>query len=210
MLITFEGGEGAGKSTQARLLALRLSATPMEVISVAEPGGTPLCEYLRAWLKTGTETLSAEAELLLFAAARAELVHSVVKPSLSRGAVVIIDRFADSTTAYQGAGRRLPPPTVRAANRTATKGVVPDLTVLLDASTSETLMRASKRPGSLNDRFETENEYFHRRVRSAFRRLAKQHPERWIVLDALESVDVIAGRVWTEVQSRLHEKDFAN
>jgi dTMP kinase len=201
LFITFEGGEGAGKSTQANLLVERLRAVGETVVALREPGGTPLGDYLRDWLKASDRPLTAEAELLLFVAARAELVRSLIIPALAAEQAVVLDRYADSTTAYQGYGRGLPLRQVTSANALATGGLSPGLTVLLDAPPEATLQRALSRTGEDGERrFEDEAPAFHRRVRAGFLRLAKRSPERWLVLDAMESEATIHARVWKRVQ----------
>ena len=204
LFITFEGGEGTGKSTQARLLVDRLSAQGRPVVGLREPGGTPLGDYLRGWLKSADRPLTAEAELLLFVASRAELVRTVIVPALEAGTTVVLDRYADSTTAYQGHGRRLPLRMVRAANQLATEGLTPDLTVLLDAPPAAALGRVSV-PAAGDDgrRFEEADAGFHRRVRLGFRRLARRSPGRWLVLDALAPVETIHAWVWERVEGLL-------
>jgi dTMP kinase len=205
LLVSFEGGEGAGKSTQVLLAAERVRAAGRECLTLREPGGTPFGEHLRAYLKAADEPLSPEAELLAFAAARAELVRSVIAPALARGAVVLTDRFADSTTVYQGTGRGLPSALVRAANELATGGLIPRLTVLLDAPPEALLARAAERDGAGSpSRFEDEPVDFHRRVRAGFLRLAKREPQRFCVVDALESVEKVHRAAWRRILPLLH------
>ncbi len=202
--ITFEGGEGVGKTTQARLLVGRLEAAGHPALSLREPGGTPLGDYLREWLKSTHEPPTPEAELYLFVAARSELVRAVIRPALDAGTTVVLDRYADSTTVYQGDGRGLPMEHVNAVNEVATDGLVPHLTFLLDAAPAVALARAAQRgdqDGQL--RFEHEDEAFHQRVRDGFLRLAERSPERWAVLDATESVDAVSEQVWMRVVTLL-------
>ena len=195
LLITFEGGEGAGKSTQSELLALWLEAGGWRVLRLREPGGTPLGEELRQILLHRRQTLSAETELLLFLAARAELSRSVIAPALAAGSIVICDRFTDSTLAYQGYGRGQDRDFVVAANRWATGGLVPDLTLLLDLPVETGLARKTGE----TDAFQLEAHDFHERVRAGYLDLARAEPARWLVLDAsLEPQTLhraIAGRV---------------
>jgi dTMP kinase len=201
VFITLEGGEGAGKSTQAQLLTRRIQAAGMLVVGLREPGGTPLGDYLRDWLKSSREPLTAEAELLLFTAARAELVRTTVRPALEEGRHVVLDRYADSTTAYQGSGRRLPMRLVNAANRLATGGLVPRMTILLDAPPELTMARANDREGEAGTRrFENADLAFHRRVRASFRRLARRSPERWLMLDALAPIEATHAAIWARVE----------
>ncbi len=225
--VTFEGGEGVGKSTQVGRLAERLREAGREVVTVREPGGTRLGEEVRRWVR-GVD-LSRETELLLFTAARAELVATAIRPSLERGAVVIADRFADSTTAYQGYARGIDLDVVRAVNAAATSGLVPDLTLLLDLPAEDGLERAGvtksrasgkKAVGQLGfsmaedpaapgreeeqgSRFEQESLAFHRKVRSGFLKLAKESPDRILVIDASKGADAVSEAVWAGVSARL-------
>ncbi len=201
LFITFEGGEGVGKSTQARMLHDRLAGEGRRVLGLREPGGTPLGDYLREWLKAADAPLGAEAELFLFTAARAELVHQVIQPALEDGLTVVLDRYADSTTVYQGDARGLPEAAVRAANDLATGGLTPDLTILLDAPPAIALRRAANRSApEEGERFEQESAAFHDLVRAGFQRLAERSPQRWLVLDAQLSVDEVAVQVWERVE----------
>ena len=199
--ITLEGGEGVGKTTHASLLAKRLEADGHPVVELREPGGTPLGDYLREWLKSTDRPLTDEAELLLFTAARAELVRTVIRPALKQGTIVVLDRYVDSTTVYQGYGRRLPMAQVRAANQLATGGLMPDLTILLDAPLVETLRRAGRREDLGDRRFEGQDVLFHRRVRAGFRRLAKRFPERWEIVDTSASAERAHEQIWLRVRS---------
>ena len=200
LFITFEGGEGVGKTTHVGLLVDRLKANGYAAIALREPGGTPLGDYLRDWLKSTDLPLTSEAELLLFTAARAELVRRVIKPTLDEGTIVVLDRYSDSTTAYQGYGRRLPMAQVRAANQLATGGLVPDLTILLEGLLEETLRRADQRVNLRDRRFEDEEKGFHRRVQSGFRRIASRNRSRWEVVDTSKSIEEAHGRIWSRVQ----------
>ena len=214
MLITFEGGDGSGKSTQADLLRRRLSEDGFPVLLVHEPGGTPLGESIRRLVKSQSmskrESLSPISELFLFLAARAQLVTSVIKPALSRpGAVVICDRYMDSTTAYQGYGRRLGVGMVRSANEVAIDGVVPDLTFFLDLPPAVAERRAgaqSRLEGTTVDsvprlepegmrRFEEETAAFHKRVYDGYVKMAAGERRRWRRIDATKSEHDIAGEV---------------
>jgi dTMP kinase len=214
LFISFEGGEGSGKSTQARRLHDRLAAQGHGVTLVREPGGTELGEYLRRWLKTRNRPLTHQAELFLFVAARSEVVRRVIRPALAAGKVVITDRYADSTTAYQGYGRCLSKRVVRSANKMATGGLWPSLTVLLDAPPELALARAQvqasfdvsgqiDRAGRAQEsgqrRFEDASAAFHQRVRAGFLALAAQEPRRWLVLDASQPEQTLAGRIWKRV-----------
>lgn len=179
-LIVFEGAEGAGKTTQIRLLAERLTATRISCTTVREPGGTPVGDAIRGILLHADEEITASTEALLFMASRAELIARGIMPSLDAGKVVLVDRFFLSTYAYQIFGRGLPEPEIRAANRLATAGLVPDLTLLLDVPASEGLGRADAR--GARDRMERSGDDFHQRVTNAFRQFADpawqhSHPE---------------------------------
>jgi dTMP kinase len=194
--ISIEGGEGVGKSTQARLLAKRLRASGSTVVEVLEPGGTPTGDRIREILLEPSVTISARAELLLYEAARAELTTTVIVPALGRGETVVCDRFFDSSTAYQGYGRRLGPEAVGELNLVATGGIRPDLTILLDLETDEALRRAT-RGGS--DRIEAESLGFHRAVIEGFDEIAAAEPQRIVRVDASGSVEGVAARVWEAV-----------
>ena len=220
--MSFEGGEGAGKSKQAEVLVARLKEAGVQVLPVHEPGMTRLGEYLRSRLKSESqESISPTAEMFMFAAARAELVASILKSALQQeDLVVVADRYADSTTAYQGYGRRLRLKELDTINHLATQGIMPDVTFLLDCPPEYGLNRtgqaqASMAPGSespveggrIDDpgtrRFEEEPIEFHRRVRDGYLKLAKEEPERWQVLDATRPVEEIAEVVWSRVQAEL-------
>jgi len=179
-LIVFEGVEGAGKTTQIRRLAERLAVIGVPCVAVREPGGTPVGDAIREILLDREWDITAPGEALLFMASRAELIAGVVRPSLAEGKVVLLDRFFLSTYAYQIAGRGLPEAEVRAANRLATGGLVPDLTLLLDVPATAGLARADARGG--RDRMEKSGEKFHDLVGNAFREFADRkwqdsHPE---------------------------------
>src|SRR5215472_10425012 len=181
LLLAFEGGEGAGKTTQARLLAIWLRENGYDVLATQEPGATKVGMRLRALLLDTMHTgLSPWAEVMMYAADRAEHVASVIEPALARGTIVVTDRYLDSSLAYQGGGRRLPISAVKQVNDLATGGLTPDLTFLLDLSPSEGLGRRT----SSADRLESEPLEFHERVRSTFHALAESDPNRYMVLDA--------------------------
>lgn len=203
LFITFEGGEGTGKTTQVELLVDRLRQTGQKVLALREPGGTPLGDYLRTWLKAGDRPLTPETELLLFASARSELVRTVIKPALASGTHVVLDRYADSTTVYQGYGRGLPMVQVRAANYLASAGLMPDITFLLDAPLKLALSRAKNRAENEGQRFEDETLAFHRRIKAGFRRLARRSPDRWATINAAEKVDLMHETIWGRVQVML-------
>jgi len=179
-LIVLEGAEGAGKTTQIRLLAERLTTAGIQCVAVREPGGTPVGDDIREILLQPEQEITAATEALLFMASRAELVNREILPSLQKGMVVLVDRFFLSTYAYQIFGRGLPEPEIRAANRLATGGLVPDLTLLFDLPAAEGLARADSR--GARDRMERADDAFHQRVGNAFREFAKtswqhSHPE---------------------------------
>jgi dTMP kinase len=184
LFVAFEGGEGAGKSTQCRLLASWLGERGYEVVTTREPGATPIGRQLRELLlDPDNGELSPRAEALLYAADRAQHVAEVIRPALARGAIVVTDRYVDSSLAYQGAGRALATGEIERLSQFATSGLKPDVTVLLDVQVVEGLKRTSKRD-ELPDRLEAESAEFHDRVRAAFRELADAAPERYLVVDA--------------------------
>jgi dTMP kinase len=207
--ISFEGGEGAGKSTQIDLLAKRLTAAGHRVIVTREPGGTPLGESIRHLLKHAPENrdMAAETELLLFLASRAELVRKVIVPALNEGQWVLSDRFLDSTTVYQGLGRRLPAEIVERVNAFAVGPHLPGLTLVLDLDPQETRRRlqARAKTGKLKfDRLEAEPADFHERVRQGYLALAHAHPDRVRLVPAAGPVDNVSEMVWREVATTFH------
>ena len=211
-LIVFEGPEGAGKTTQIKRLAERLSSSGIDCLAVREPGGTPVGDAIREILLDREWELTNAAEALLFMASRAELTERELRPSLARGTVVLLDRFFLSTYAYQVAGRGLPEEEVRAANRLATGALVPDLTLLLDIPVSEGLARADARGD--RDRMEKSSSEFHDRVGAAFRKFADKswqasHPECGPIslIDGTGDENAIFGRV-TGVLSKAFPKHF--
>ncbi len=204
LFITFEGGEGSGKSVQARALYRRLYQMAVPVILTHEPGVTALGRKIARWLKWGKDLgISPLAELMLFNASRAQLVDEIIKPNLQSGKAVICDRYADSTTAYQSHGRRLNVDMVKAVNEAAVQEVRPDLTVLLDLPVEAGLARKEDRK---QDRFEQEDIAFHRRVRRGYLALAEAEPDRWLVVDAEKSKEEIAGIIWDRVRKLLSKK----
>ena len=201
--ITFEGGEGAGKSTQVRILAERLRGAGREVVATREPGGSDGAEAVRALLVTGDpDRWSAISETLLMYAARRDHLERTIRPALERGAWVICDRFADSTRAYQGAGGQAPQGLVAALETFVLEDTRPDLTLILDLPVATGLARAGLRGGA-EARFEAKGEAFHQRLREAFLQIAKDEPERCAVLDAAEGPDQVSAAVWTAVAARL-------
>lgn len=199
-LVAFEGVEGAGKSTQLRLLERELAGLGFEVVVTREPGGTPLGERVRELLlDPASAGMHPRAEALLFAAARAQLVEQVIRPAIERGVVVLCDRYLHSSLAYQGAARGLGVEAVAAINRWGTGGLLPDVVVLLDLDPSVGLARRS---GS-RDRIEDQELEFHRAVGRAFRDLAEADPDRFVVVDARLPVPQVADRVRAAVLARL-------
>lgn len=200
-LITLEGGEGTGKSTQAARLAARLRAAGARVLETREPGGTDLGEAVRRLVKQAWPAgMCSEAELFLMAAGRAQLMRERLLPHLASGGVVVCDRFADSTTVYQGRVRGLDPATVAAVNALATAGRRPDLTLLLDLPAETGLTRASRRPAEAGgDRFEAESLAFHQAVRDGYLAIARQEPDRVRVVPATGTPDAVEARLWAEV-----------
>ncbi len=197
IFITLEGGDGAGKTTQAELLQEWFAARGREVVRTREPGGTPLGAEIRRLLLHGGDEIGAvdpRAEALLYAADRAQHVAAVVRPALARGAAVVQDRYIDSSLAYQGAGRVLDVGEVRALSEWAVEGLWPHLTVLLDLPTAAAAERRRARGGA-SDRLEAEAEAFHDAVRSGFLALAAAEPERFLVLDATAPVDELHERI---------------
>lgn len=205
VFVTFEGGDGAGKSTHIRYVANELRRAGREVVCLREPGGTGIGESLRAMvLDPDNGEISSEAELLMYEAARAQLVREVIRPALERGAVVLCDRFSDSTIAYQAYGRGLPLDFVRRANAFATGGIVPDRTILLVlGSTRKSLARATG--AGAGDRMEQAGEVFHSRVNRAFLKLAKRNPKRIRIVRSSSSRKATAAAVAAELADILPE-----
>lgn len=213
MFISIEGPEGAGKTTLSAELGRRLAAAGRTVHLTFEPGGTALGREVRRIVRFGivggreaepTAPLDPRAEALLFLAARAQLVSEVLRPRLLAGEVVVCDRYADSTLAYQCHGRGLSLELVRGALELATEGLWPDVTILLDLDPAVGLTRnQGKVPGVPVDRFEIENLEFHARVRDGYLALARSEPARWVVLDAERPIPDVAERAWEAVRLRL-------
>jgi dTMP kinase len=196
LFITFEGGEGCGKSTQSRLLLKKLEQQNVPVVLTHEPGGTALGNELRKTLKRKRDSsISPQAELFLLAASRAQLVAEVIRPALEEGKVVICDRFTHSTMVYQGYGRGLDFTAIKMVNNMATRHLNPDLIILLDISPEQGLARKQ----SLKDRFELEDLSFHRRVREGYLKMAAAEPDRWLVIDASLPKGKIAETIWDRV-----------
>jgi dTMP kinase len=205
--ITFEGGEGCGKSTQVARLADYLRAQGREVVLTREPGGTRLAESIRALLKEEREDPpTTRSELLLFLAARAQLVETVIAPALAAGTWVLSDRFSYSTFAYQGYGRGLPLETLRLVNAFACEALVPDLTLFLDLDPADAAVRLRRREAATAttaDRIECAGDAFHARLREGFRHLAAAEPARIVTLEAAGTPDDVWARVWAAVDGRL-------
>jgi dTMP kinase len=196
LFITFEGGEGCGKSTQSRLLLKRLEQQNIPVVLTHEPGGTALSNEIRKALKRKRDSLvSPQVELFLLAASRAQLVAEVIRPALQEGKVVICDRFTHSTLVYQGYGRGLDLAVIKMVNNMATGKLTPDLIILLDISPEQGLARKQ----SLKDRFELEDLSFHRRIREGYLKMAEAEPDHWLVIDASLPKGKVAGIVWDRV-----------
>lgn len=214
LFIVFEGGEGAGKSTQARTLSRRLSREGYQVVTTHEPGGTPLGEAVRRWLKT-RPGLTPTTELMLFTAARAQLLETVISPALNSGQIVVCDRFIASTVAYQGYGRGLDLELINLLNKAATQDLLPDLTVFLDVEVESGLARKKGRPGGQTgerDTFESETLEFHRRVREGYLELASSEPPAfsgkagWLVIDGTLPRDTIASQIRGKVRQLLDDR----
>src|SRR6516164_2501247 len=204
-LITFEGGEGTGKSTHSTLLADRLKSVGIGVVLTREPGGSPGAEVIRHVLLSGVaKPLGIEAETLLFAAARGDHVRNTIEPALAQGMWVISDRFIDSTRVYQGTLGHLDPLFIRALERVTVGEFKPDLTFVLDVPAEVGLARASKRRGEqAADRFEAESLAMHQQLREAYRLLAAAEPARCILIDAMLPKAAVAERIWKAVNERL-------
>jgi dTMP kinase len=203
--ITFEGGEGTGKSTQAALLAQRLRSMGVGVVLTREPGGSPGAEIIRHVLLSGAaKSLGPDGEAILFAAARDDHVRSTIEPALSRGRWVVSDRFADSTNVYQGTLGHVDPLLLRGLHRVTVGKLKPDLTFILDVPAEVGLERATKRRGEAGaDRFEGEALEFHERLRDAYLHLAAGEPDRCVLIDARDPQAAVATRIWDTVAKRL-------
>jgi dTMP kinase len=206
LFITFEGSEGCGKSTQIGRLAARLRDQQREVVQLREPGGTPIGESIRNLLQydATASAMAPEAELLLFAASRAQLVREVIRPALQRGAVVLCDRFLDSTTVYQGVARALSWNDVAAINDFAIGGTLPDLTLLLDLDAAEGRRRAAVRKGPV-DRMEQEGQDFYEAVRRGYLELAQDDPHRFAIIDASANEEIVERAITAVLQERFQE-----
>ena len=200
LLVTFEGGEGSGKSTQIEKLADFLRDQGWEVVTAREPGTTRVGEGVRdVLLRTAPDDLAPESELALFLAARAQLVAEIVRPALAAGTIVLLDRFGDSSVAYQGYGRGLDPERVAALNAFFTAGLEPNLTVLIDVPVEASKERAKDLP----DRIERAGDAFHRRVREGYRQIAMNESERFVVLNGRDSIETVQSAIRDLVRDAL-------
>lgn len=227
LFISFEGGEATGKSAQAERLHKRLQQLSYRSFSLREPGGTPLGDHLRPLIK-GDASLTPTTELFLFSAARSQLVFSRIEPELQKGAIVIVDRYVDSTTVYQGYGYegakgRPTLDQIQAINLIATREIMPDLTILLDMDPEQALPRRTPRlpldagqdSQSVEPRyyeegqskFEIKNMAFHKKVREGYLKLARRNPERWMVVDASQPADEIELLIWKRVQAAITDME---
>ena len=202
--ITFEGGEGAGKSTQLKRLVARLQTAGREVVATREPGGSSGAESIRELvLKGAADRWSPVTETLLMYAARRDHIERVIRPGLERGAWVVCDRFADSTRAYQGGAGDVAPQLIAAMETHILEATRPDLTLIFDLPVDIGLQRAHERAGS-EMRFESKGVAFHERLRAAFLEIARAEPERCAIIDACGTLDEVAAQVWAAVAGRLH------
>jgi len=201
LLVSLEGIDGCGKSTQIELLQNKLNQSGISFVSIREPGGTAVGEGIRQVLLQSSYSLTSEAELLLYMAARAELSRQIIIPSLMEGKVVLCDRFTDSTFAYQGYGAGLDLQWIRQLNHKATGGRLPDLTFLLDLSVQE----AAARRGDNLDRMEKKNFHYHGRVQRGYLEIARQEPERVVVVDAKVSKEKLCGYIWQKLFPHLRK-----
>ncbi|MDX2109781.1 MAG: dTMP kinase [Verrucomicrobiota bacterium] len=204
-LITFEGSEGSGKSTQVTRIAQRFKNADYSVVVTREPGGTDIGEQVRHILMHASESekMTPETELLLFAASRAQLVREVIHPALTAGKIVLCDRFLDSTTVYQGVGRRLAAEPVHIINNFAIGNVIPDVTVIVDIPAEVGFERIKHRHNDLPDRMEAENIEFYRKVREGYLMLAKAMPSRFIIVDGTPHVDQVEETIWKKLRERV-------
>ncbi|XUM21153.1 dTMP kinase [Bradyrhizobium oligotrophicum S58] len=203
--VTFEGGEGAGKSTQIKMLADHLQKEGVRVVLTREPGGSPGAEIIRHLVLSGMgKLLGPEAETLLFAAARDDHVRNVILPALSQGSWVLCDRFFDSTRAYQGSQGKVAPDVLNAMQRVTIGDLKPDLTLILDVPVEIGLKRAGARRGAgTPDRFEGEDIKFHKGLREAFHKIAAEDPRRCVLIDATANAETVSQLVWDAVRERL-------
>ena len=210
LFITFEGSEGCGKSTQIRRLAERLNQAGIPLLLTREPGGTPIGEEIRHLLQfsKANAAMKPETELLLFTASRAQIVRELIEPALAAGTIVIADRFMDSTTVYQGVARRIDPAAVGFVNAFAVGNCRPDITLVLDLDgpAARERMQLRETPCGQIDRMEQEPPEFYEKVRNGYLRLAKEEPERFRVIDASGSIEVIEAEIWNHLEARLEDQ----
>jgi dTMP kinase len=204
-LISFEGSEGSGKTSQIARLAERLQKLKRDVVTVREPGGTEIGEQIRNIIVHNSkgDEMCPETELLLFAAARAQLVREVIAPALMRGSIVLSDRYLDSSTVYQGIGRNLAADPVNQINRFAVGNVMPDLTIVIDVPTKVGLARIHQRASDLPDRMERENIDFYDKIREGYLVLAKGMPGRFVVVDGSSDAAATEKKIWEAVKTRI-------
>ncbi len=204
-LISFEGSEGSGKSTQMARLAKDLQAAGRSVLTTREPGGTEIGEQIRNIIVHNLkgDEMTPETELLLFAASRAQHVRELIAPNLTKGVIVLCDRYLDSSTVYQGVARNLAADPVSQINRFAVGNAMPDLTFILDVPTKVSLARIKQRASDLPDRMERENIEFYEKVRAGYLLLAKSLPSRVVVIDGTQSEEAVAKKIWADAQKVL-------
>jgi dTMP kinase len=210
--ITFEGGEGSGKSTHIKMVAERLKAAKLRTIVTREPGGSPGAEIIRHLVLSGMgKLLGPDAETLLFAAARDDHVRTVIKPALNEGTWVLCDRFSDSTRAYQGRLGKVAPAVLNAMERVTIGDLKPDLTIILDVPVEVGMQRATKRRGTgAPDRFEAEDLKFHQELRDAYRQIAAAEPQRCVLIDANADSTAVAANVWAALRDRFFPTGAGN
>ena len=210
--ISFEGGEGSGKSTQIKTLAGRLAAAKLRTVVTREPGGSPGAEIIRHLVLSGMgKLLGPEAETLLFAAARDDHVRTVIEPALRQGIWVLCDRFSDSTRVYQGSVGQVAPAVLNAMQRVTIGDLKPDLTVILDVPVEVGMQRAAARRGAgAPDRFEAEDIRFHQKLRDAYRQIAAAEPERCVLIDATAEPAMVAASIWSALRDRFFATGAGN
>jgi dTMP kinase len=210
--ITFEGGEGSGKSTQIKTLAERLKGAKLHTIVTREPGGSTGAEIIRHLVLSGMgKLLGPDAETLLFAAARDDHVRTVIRPALNQGSWVLCDRFSDSTRAYQGRLGKVAPALLNAMERVTIGDLKPDLTIILDVPVEVGMQRAAARRGNrVPDRFEAEDIKFHRELREAYRQIAAAEPQRCVLIDANADANTVAANIWTTLRERFFATGAGN
>ena len=209
MFVTFEGSEGSGKSTQIELLAASLRAQDFAIVTTREPGGTSIGEQVRDCLHDVKNTrMTAAAEVLLYSASRSQLVKEVIMPALAQGQIVLSDRYADSTLAYQGFGRQLDLETLVRITEFATGGLIPDMTLFLDVDVKAGLARRTVGQAEIN-RMDLQEIAFYERVRTGYLTLANQEPDRWIIIDANRPVDELQADIRSHMEERLAQSKIA-